>query len=63
MNLNQLVALYNARRYAELESRAHALIGRYPDSGFAWKLLGAVPADAGQECAVGLSEDSGTDAR
>jgi len=38
---NQLVALYNARRYAELESRAHALIGRYPDSGFAWKLLGA----------------------
>jgi len=38
---NQLVALYNARRYAELESRAHALIGRYPDAGFAWKLLGA----------------------
>ncbi|MFZ5524848.1 MAG: tetratricopeptide repeat protein [Pseudomonadota bacterium] len=38
---NQLVALYNARRYAELESRAHALIGRFPDAGFAWKLLGA----------------------
>jgi len=38
---NQLVALYNARRYAELELRANALAGRYPDSGFAWKLLGA----------------------
>ncbi|MGC2047938.1 MAG: tetratricopeptide repeat protein, partial [Gallionella sp.] len=38
---NQLVSLYNARRYAELESRANALTGRYPDSGFAWKLLGA----------------------
>jgi protein O-GlcNAc transferase len=38
---NQLVALYSTRRYAELESRARALIGRYPDSGFAWKLLGA----------------------
>jgi predicted O-linked N-acetylglucosamine transferase (SPINDLY family) len=38
---NQLVALYNARRYAQLETRAQALIGRYPGSGFAWKLLGA----------------------
>ena len=39
--LNQLVVLYNTRRYAELESRANVLVGRYPDSGFAWKLLGA----------------------
>jgi tetratricopeptide (TPR) repeat protein len=38
---NLLVGLYSARRYAELESRANALTGRYPDSGFAWKLLGA----------------------
>ncbi|MFZ5524846.1 MAG: sulfotransferase [Pseudomonadota bacterium] len=38
---NQLVGLYNARRYAETESRASALVGRFPDSGFAWKLLGA----------------------
>jgi len=39
--LNQLIALYNARRYAELESRARPLVGLYPDSGFVWKLLGA----------------------
>jgi protein O-GlcNAc transferase len=39
--INQLVTLFNARRYAELESRAIALTGRFPDSGFAWKLLGA----------------------
>jgi predicted O-linked N-acetylglucosamine transferase (SPINDLY family) len=37
----QLIALYNARRYAELEIHTGGLIGRYPDSGFAWKLLGA----------------------
>jgi len=39
--INQLVALYNGRRYAELESRIQALLGRYPDFGFVWKLLGA----------------------
>ncbi len=39
--LNQLVTLYQSRRYAELESRALALVGRFPASGFAWKLLGA----------------------
>ncbi|MEO8331758.1 MAG: tetratricopeptide repeat protein, partial [Gallionella sp.] len=38
---NQLIALYNTKRYAEVESRAHALAGRYPNSGYAWKLLGA----------------------
>jgi len=37
---NQLVGLYNAKRFAELESRAGALAGRYPDAGLIWKLLG-----------------------
>ncbi len=39
--LNQLVALYNNRRYAELENMAGAMVKRFPASGFAWKLLGA----------------------
>jgi predicted O-linked N-acetylglucosamine transferase (SPINDLY family) len=38
---NALVALYNARRYPELEIRAQGLLGRFPDSGLVWKLLGA----------------------
>ena len=38
--INQLVALFNAGRYAELESRARVLVERYPDSGFVWKVLG-----------------------
>ena len=38
---NRLVALFNSRRYAELENLTRQLIGRFPDSGFAWKLLGA----------------------
>jgi predicted O-linked N-acetylglucosamine transferase (SPINDLY family) len=36
----QLVALFNAGRYAELESRARLLVEQYPDSGFVWKALG-----------------------
>ncbi|MFA7240853.1 MAG: tetratricopeptide repeat protein [Sulfuricellaceae bacterium] len=38
---NQLVALFNGGRYTEMENRARLLIERYPDSGFAWKGLGA----------------------
>ncbi len=39
--INELVALYNARRYPEMEARTQALLRVYPDFGFAWKLLGA----------------------
>jgi len=38
--INQLIALYNAGRYTELESRARKLLDNYPDFGFAWQLLG-----------------------
>lgn len=37
---NQLIALSNAGNYVELENRARSLSGQYPNSGFAWKLLG-----------------------
>lgn len=37
---SQLVALFNAGRYVELESRACGLAERYPNSGFVWKVLG-----------------------
>jgi tetratricopeptide (TPR) repeat protein len=38
--INPLIALYNAGRYAELENRARLLVDRFPDFGFGWKLLG-----------------------
>ncbi|TRZ94502.1 MAG: tetratricopeptide repeat protein, partial [Rhodocyclaceae bacterium] len=38
--IDQLVALFNAGCHAELESRARLLLEQYPDSGFAWKVLG-----------------------
>ena len=39
-DVETLLALYNARRYAEAESLARTLLGRYPEFGFGWKLLG-----------------------
>jgi len=39
--INQLVTLFNSGRYAETQSRAHLLVEQYPDSGLAWKVLGA----------------------
>ena len=38
--VDALIALYNARRYAELESRARVLVEQFPNFGFGWKLLG-----------------------
>jgi protein O-GlcNAc transferase len=37
---DQLFALFNSAKFAELESRSSALAERYPDCGFAWKALG-----------------------
>jgi predicted O-linked N-acetylglucosamine transferase (SPINDLY family) len=34
--------LFNAGRYVELESQTRFLIEQFPESGFAWKVLGAV---------------------
>jgi predicted O-linked N-acetylglucosamine transferase (SPINDLY family) len=39
--VDQLVDLFTAGRYPELEARTRFLIGHDPDLGIAWKLLGA----------------------
>lgn len=38
---SQLVDLFNAGRFAELETQASALVGQFPESGFAWSILSA----------------------
>jgi len=37
--LQQLVTLHNAKRYAEVEGPARALVVKYPNAGLVWKLL------------------------
>ena len=38
--VNALLALYNARHFAEAERQVRALLGKHPEFGFGWKLLG-----------------------
>ena len=40
-DVNALIALYNAQRFAEVENQARRLTGRFPDAALLWKLLGA----------------------
>lgn len=38
--MQHVVGLYNAGQFAQLESATRALIASYPESGFAWSVLG-----------------------
>jgi tetratricopeptide (TPR) repeat protein len=53
---NQLIALYQAGRYAELESRANLFVRQYPDSGFGWKILSAALAMQGKDAFHALEQ-------
>src|ERR1700721_2723068 len=41
VEIRELVGLFNAGRYVELEAQARKLTARDPTSGIAWKVLGA----------------------
>lgn len=65
-DFDPLIALYNARRYAELESQVRALLAKHPAIPFAWQLLGAALQMQGkaaltafQKVAVLSSNDAG----
>lgn len=46
---NQLIALYQSGRYAELEHQAGLLVRRHPGSGFGWKILSAALSSQGKD--------------
>ena len=54
--LNRLVELYDAGHYAEVETGARSLLGRYPDSGLAWKMLGVSLLAQGQDALPALQK-------
>ncbi len=53
---NELVALFNAGSYLELESKTRLLLEKYPESGFAWKALGAALQSQGKEALSALQK-------
>jgi len=55
-DVEALLALHNAQRYAEAESRAHALLGKYPNAGFVWKLLGVFLYMQGKDALLALQK-------
>lgn len=57
--LNQSLTLFKSGRYAEAESRTRMLIERYPDYGFAWKLLGACLQEQGKDTLSVLQKTAG----
>jgi tetratricopeptide (TPR) repeat protein len=50
----QLVALYNAGRFDELEHGARALLAQHADSGFLWKVLGVCLQAQGKDALSAL---------
>lgn len=45
----QLIALFNAGRHAELETRTRLLTSAYPEVGFVWKILGTALVVQGKD--------------
>jgi protein O-GlcNAc transferase len=54
--VSALLALYNARRYAEAEYKMRSLLGFYPDFGFGWKLLGGAQQMQGKDALPALQK-------
>lgn len=52
----ELVALFHAGGYAEVEHRARNLLERHPESGFAWKLLGTALGVQGKDALPALQK-------
>ena len=48
LEIEELVGLFNAGRYAEGEMLAHALTRRFPEHGFGWKALGTMLSAQGR---------------
>ncbi|MDP1683385.1 MAG: tetratricopeptide repeat protein [Burkholderiales bacterium] len=56
IELDRLVALFHAGRYAELEVQASLLLGKFPKSGISWKLLCASLQMQGKDALCALKK-------
>jgi predicted O-linked N-acetylglucosamine transferase (SPINDLY family) len=55
---DQLVALFNAGHFGELESRARSLLEQYPQVGFVWKALGLALQTQGKDALPALQKST-----
>ena len=54
--IDQILALFNSGRYAEMENRSRLLVEQYPGSGFGWKVLGASLQVQGKDALYALQK-------
>lgn len=54
--INQIIALFNSGRHAEMETQASLLVEQCPDSGLAWKALGVSLQLQGKEALSSLQK-------
>ena len=54
--MSQLVALFNAGHYENMENQARLLVKQYPNSGFVWKALGLSLQRQGQDALPALQK-------
>lgn len=54
--IKQLIAMFEAKRFAELEGITRDLVEHYPNSGLVWKLLGATLLSLKQEALPELTK-------
>jgi len=52
--MNELAALFNAGRYAQLEQRARGLLERHPRAGLLWQMLGLALRRQGKDAVAAL---------
>lgn len=55
-DFDPLIALYNARRYVELENQVSALLVNYPHAPFAWQLLGGALQMQGKDASAAFQK-------
>lgn len=58
MSLQALLSLFQARRFAEMETEAHQLLAQQPANGMVWKGLGMALQMQGKDALEALSEAS-----
>jgi tetratricopeptide (TPR) repeat protein len=56
LEVDHMVALFNAGRHSEVEKLAVAMLDRSPDFGFAWKALGAAQKAQGKDALLALQK-------
>jgi protein O-GlcNAc transferase len=55
-DFDPLIALYNTRRYVELENQVRALLAKHPNAAFAWQLLGGALQMQGKDALIAFQK-------